>query len=747
MLHRDGASEEGKESTGTTNIRFFYEKESLDDQLLAACGKGDVAEMYKLIEAKASPNVRDSSGLTPLLGSARRGNVDGVRHLLLAKAFPSLPGTRSGRTPLHAAVLSTVNAPQCVRALIDWQADLEAKDGNGRTPLITAARRGKTACVRLLLGSRALVNAKDSKNGRTPLGWASRNDRPKSASILINASADLNLADNGGKTPLIASAHPGKGVCIKLLIDAEADLNRVDQQGRSALINATGHGRGPCVRRLLIASADANLIDNCGHSALYYALGKGFPEITHFLDRCGASLEGKDRICKRSSEAGSESENEGKMRGKSCAANKRHPFALLLACHQGNDRAVSEILRISRDEMIQVKDGKAVTPLHVASSKGHASIVKALLEAKFDPCTPNKAGLTPIHLASQKGHLLTLRLLISHSSSSHKPAPSIISQEKKMKTGSEKLEETEIQKKIDGNPADRGGRSWGLLDVSTPIGSTPLHYAAQYGHADAARILLDAKADMAKINQYGWRAIHYATSYGSQQVLRLLLKRKANSEARTLSRGQGDTPLIIAADNSCVECVRILLDAKAAIDGVNEARSSALLHAAFCGARDCVDLLISRRANINLRDSEGCTSLMQAALCGKEGCARLLVAARADVKRLDKEGNSALSFAREEGIVRLLIVAGAPLPHRWGFMQSPLGTNLHSQKMQRLVTFGKADAKRFKVVRPKIGDKIQEHLKDFGGFPRALQMLVIQYWDVDWHYYMGFETGESFNSV
>ena len=57
---------------------------------------------------------------------------------------------------------------ETVKLLMERGANIEDKDIDGHTPLLLAAKWGKTETVKLLIERRANIEAKDSK-GRTPL--------------------------------------------------------------------------------------------------------------------------------------------------------------------------------------------------------------------------------------------------------------------------------------------------------------------------------------------------------------------------------------------------------------------------------------------------------------------------------------------------------------------------------------------------------------------------------------------------
>jgi hypothetical protein len=79
-------------------------------------------------------------------------------------------------------------------------------------------------------------------------------------------------------------------------------------------------------------------------------------------------------------------------------------------------------------------------------------------------------------------------------------------------------------------------------------GWTPLHLAAFFGRLDAARVLLDAGADVHAVSQNSLAntALHAATAGKHEEVALLLLQNGARSDA--VDAG-GYTPLQIATQN------------------------------------------------------------------------------------------------------------------------------------------------------------------------------------------------------
>lgn len=89
---------------------------------------------------------------------------------------------------------------------------------------------------------------------------------------------------------------------------------------------------------------------------------------------------------------------------------------------------------------------------------------------------------------------------------------------------------------------------------------------------------------------------------------------------------------------------------------------TALMSAAYVGARHLVDDLIRRGTDVETRDANGYTALMYAANGGHDEVVAALVDAGADVDARDRQGSTPLMFAaQQENLrsVKRLLVAGA----------------------------------------------------------------------------------------
>ena len=198
---------------------------------------GDLGIMEALVKAdkykKYIINEKNKDRKTPLILAAERGHDVIVELLLDNEANPSKKDNDLNNF-LHSAIMEWhINV---VRAFVKGNYEnkldiLDAKNGEGKTPLILAAERGYDDIVELLLEKGANTNQKYKE--KNFVYWAIIKGEIDVVRAFVEGKyknkldilAIINEKNHKGKTPLILAAQRGDEEIVKLLLDNEANTN------------------------------------------------------------------------------------------------------------------------------------------------------------------------------------------------------------------------------------------------------------------------------------------------------------------------------------------------------------------------------------------------------------------------------------------------------------------------------------------------------------------------------------------
>ena len=200
---------------------------------------------------------------------------------------PPSPSEIAAYRGLHQAAASGDVAT--ATRLLAGDADANARDDHGRTPLHVAGHTGQHDMARLLLEKGADANALDAQQYDLVTIAAVRDDAPMVRLAIVGGNSASNVTSPYRGTALIAAAHLGHVEPVRALIEAGAPLDHVNNLGWTALLEAVILGDGgprhvEIVRLLLEAGARTDIPDRGGATALSHARTKGQAEIVRLLE-------------------------------------------------------------------------------------------------------------------------------------------------------------------------------------------------------------------------------------------------------------------------------------------------------------------------------------------------------------------------------------------------------------------------------------------------------------------------------
>ncbi|XP_063855158.1 ankyrin-1-like [Scylla paramamosain] len=177
---------------------------------------------------------------------------------------------------------------------------------------------------------------------------------------------------------------------------------------------------------------------------------------------------------------------------------------------------------------------RAHTPVHLASYYGHVEVLEQLAGAGWPLTARDSDGNTPMHSAAAGGRVTCVQWLVQRGG------------------------DTSMQNNAGHTPLDEAGLSiegGGTTDI------TPLMMAAQYGHAQTVKALLDLRGNPLAMDSRGeavlaYTPVHLASYRGHVEVLEQLAGAGWPLTARD---SDGNTPMHSAAAGGRVTCVQWLV--------------------------------------------------------------------------------------------------------------------------------------------------------------------------------------------
>lgn len=247
-----------------------------ENDLISAAQDCDSSLIGKILQ-KGDINIDvDIWGKTPLMIAAGCESPESARVLVEKGAQLNLMSWATSNQPPKSAIMYAVDCENCLDTLsylisvgsdlnlssrytaLTWamsleripQATLLIKSGadvnigsqweHERTPLMFAVDLKNVALAKLIIARGANINFQEENQRLTALHYALNNpwgppEKDEIASYLIQKSANLNLEDVEGNTPLFWSSNKGRTLFYEL-VQKGADIHHKNKKGQSILM-------------------------------------------------------------------------------------------------------------------------------------------------------------------------------------------------------------------------------------------------------------------------------------------------------------------------------------------------------------------------------------------------------------------------------------------------------------------------------------------------------------------------------
>ncbi|CAF2069611.1 unnamed protein product [Rotaria magnacalcarata] len=363
----------------------------------------------------------------PIHMAVRSGNVDIVQ-LLLQYQVPLTSTNIYAETPLHIAC--KFNRIDVLQILINYQNenfDLEVRDYQGYTPLLTASYFDHYDCIRMLLLNHANITAIDNHGKnilhicierhcenalRHCLKWIQEDVR--SCNMFIRG-------DRHGNTILHAAAKNGSFQTCDLLLDTLKQILLRTQQSHNNRNSFMNEYLSLILKKNIDKRTPVHETAKIGNIAML----QFFFCIIHDENQTDEYEQYKITLCE-------DYDDEFKTSLHLAAVEGHYKIVQLLidqganvwSCDMNNSTPLHEAAAHNRYRCVEILlahhapinqfDGKQNTPLHRASQYGHWKIVRLLLNYNADVRLTNSDGYNSLEVAILNNHQLTVHEFLNH---------------------------------------------------------------------------------------------------------------------------------------------------------------------------------------------------------------------------------------------------------------------------------------------------------------------------------------------
>lgn len=297
------------------------------------------------------------------------------------------------------------------------------------------------------------------------------------------------------------------------------------------------------------------------------------------------------------------------------------------------------------------------SPLHAATASSHLNTVKLLVERGADVNVQDEHGNTALQTAVTEGSSGIVEILLDYGANPNIAEPQGGALHIAAQQGHVDIAKQLIDKKA-------------ILDLRAPSGTTPLHMAAQKGHVKVVKLLCTSGANMNPQSRGGTTPLYQAARNGHLDIAAYLIGEGVDINLQTK---YGKAALHTAIANCHSEIASMLIHAGATLNPTVKGLTPLHL-AASSGISGLIVPLIQAGADRDAPSHDGSTPLHEAVFKGHPTVIDLLLEFGAVVKA-DNQGWTPLHYAARGGwlaVMNRLLEAGVDLHARDGSGWTPL---------------------------------------------------------------------------
>jgi len=252
--------------------------------------------------------------------------------------------------------------------------------------LLVHCTSGNIERIKECIQNGADINVVKPPERKTALHFVAHAGASKAAKMLLESKAIVNALDSEMRTSLHIAALNGHVDMVSMLIAHEASVNSLDASEQTPLHFACVAGSIRMCQLLINSRAHVEIETNTNLQAFHYAALGGHEDVLNYLLDVEGGVSDINVLC-----------SEDMQSALHCAASRGHVDSV-------------ELL-LKRNADVDPRNASRATPLHHAAMGNHTQVATLLLKAKADPLAVARNNWTPMLMAFRQGHTECGRLI------------------------------------------------------------------------------------------------------------------------------------------------------------------------------------------------------------------------------------------------------------------------------------------------------------------------------------------------